>query len=210
MPFTPVIPGTLFERAVDDSDVLATSIRDAINSPQARNVLGIRAAGRDGNDTGLMSGNRVDLFGNDIRVNASSGRFLKVDMVAAETPYGTETWKTLPLVDHATGTVTTELTPFSFAKATVTQYVNGSTDTLVATGKIGDTVGTDDGNVILPDLPERDVDILKIFLRLGDRIDLDLDTLGYALGNAFATPRIELFDEAVRSVALPCVTPLRS
>ncbi len=196
VPFTPVLPGLTFDRAADDRDILATSIRDAINSDQAFGVLGIRAAGRDGNDFSPLTGNRVDLFGNDVRVNASSGRFLKVDLVAAETPYGKETGRTIPVPNQAAHTVGSELTLFSFPRATPTRYVNGATDTLVAVGKIGDAVGTFTGNELFGTAPGTDVDILKIFLVAGNRIDIDLDTTGFALGNPLAIPRVRVFNEA--------------
>ena len=235
VPFAPafnVITGSVFNPANDDSTALARAIRDAINSPQAIQVLGISAAGRDGRDAGAMSGNRIDLFGKSIQVNPTSGRFSKVDLVADETFYGRETARVIPIVDHANQTVIDAIFPNTFARATTTNFVNGTTDTLVAVGKIGDNVLTRDGggdilvdngfsgvntisvnqvignngNILVPSLPESDFDIVKIFLRAGDVIDVDLDTLGWNLGTNFASPILGIFSDVVGSSPLASST----
>ncbi len=182
VPFTAQGTGTAFSSSSNEDELVARAIRDAINSPQAFNVLGIYAAGRDSNDAGVMTGNRIELFGDSIQVNPSSGRFIKVDLVKEETFYGRESARTLPIVDHLNNTVQDQFFYDTFARATVTEYVNGNTDTLVADGKVGDHVATDDANVLLPSDPTTDVDIVKIFLNAGDTIDVDLDTVGWALG----------------------------
>ncbi len=185
VPFTPSGIGVNYRADADETDLVARAMRDAINSPQAFNVLGIFAAGRDSRDNGVMTGNRIDLFGDSIQVNPSSGRFLKVDLVAEETFYGRESARTLPEVDHDNQTVTEAIFYDTFAQATVTDYVNGTTDTLVAVGKIGDHVATEDANVLIPDSPNNDADIVKIYLNQGDTIDVDLDTNGWSLGTQF-------------------------
>jgi hypothetical protein len=225
VPFAPVFvpgtPGSTFNAANDDSTALARSIRDAINSPQAFGVLGIYASGRDGREAGFMSGNRVELFGKSIQVNPTSGRFNKIDLVAEETFYGRETARVIPIVDHANQTVIDAIFPNTFARATTTNFINGTTDTLVAVGKVGDHVLTRDGggnilyndslnpattinvspivnnngNVLISTLPESDFDIVKIYLRSGDVIDLDLDTVGWNLGTNFVSPVMGLFSE---------------
>ncbi len=183
VPFTAAGSGANFSSNSDEETSVARSIRDAINSAQAFGVLGIYAAGRDSSDFGVMTGNRVELFGKSIQVNPSSGRFMKVDLVKEETFYGRESARTLPIVDHTNQTVQDLFFYDTFARATVTDYVNGATDTLVATGKVGDHVATDDANVLIPDSPANDVDVVKIFLNAGDTIDVDLDTVGWALGS---------------------------
>ncbi len=195
VPFTPVGTGALFSADSDESKVVAASIRDAINSTAARNVLGIRAAGRDGSEVNATTDNRVDLFGSNIQVNPTSGRFVKVDMVAEETFYGRESARTLPVVDQDNRLVTETFFDGTFARATVTDFVNGATDTLVAVGKIGDQVATQGENVLVPEVPEADVDVVKIFLNAGDVIDVDLDTIGWTLGSTFEDPLLEIYQD---------------
>ncbi|TWT83913.1 Dockerin type I repeat protein [Planctomycetes bacterium CA13] len=212
VPFTPVATGTEYSRDADEAEVVATSIRDAINSPQAFNILGVYAVGRDSSEVGPMTDNRVELFGESIQLNPSSGRFSKVDMVAEETFYGRETARTLPMVDHETQTVFDIYYPDSFARATVTNFVNGATDTLVAVGKIGDHVSTRDGgddvinnsgNVLIPFNPfpdpgeetDADADYVKIYLNAGDVIDVDLDTVGWTLGTEFQFASVAIFSD---------------
>ncbi len=229
VPFAPVfnssVPGSTYSPAADDSTALARSIRDAINSTQAFNVLGIYAASTDSRDAGAMSGNRIELFGNAIQVNPTSGRFSKVDLVAEETFYGRETARVIPVVDHANQTVIDAVFPNTFARATTTNFINGSTDTLVAVGKIGDNVLTRDGgseilyrngiladltlpasgvvnnngNALIPLTPNLDLDIVKIYLQAGDVIDLDLDTVGWNLGTEFTNPSMAIFGEVAGS-----------
>src|SRR5690606_12712443 len=71
VPFIPVIAGAGFNRLTDEPAEVARAIRDAINSPQARNVLGITAAGGDSSEVGPMTGSRVELFGEVIHLNPS-------------------------------------------------------------------------------------------------------------------------------------------
>ena len=211
VPFTPVGVGAAFSAASDQSDVLARSIRDAINSTAARNTLGIRAGGSDSSDLGVMTGNRIELFGDSIQVNPSSGRFLKVDLVAEETFYGRESARTLPDVNHDAQTAVNTIFYDTFARATVTDYVNGNTDTLVAVGKIGDHVGTGDGNELIIDLPSNDADIVKIYLNAGDQIDVDLDTMGWTLGSVLDEPVLQIYRD-VNGVPtfIPTGTVMRS
>ena len=202
--------GAAYNAETLNSERVATSIRDAINSPQAFNVLGIFAGGRDGNDVGTVTGNRVELFGDAIEVNATSGRFIKVDLVAEETFYGRESARTLPGVNHANQTVFNQLFVNSFARATVTDYVNGMTDTLVAVGKIGDSVGTGKANDLIGTSPSNDFDIVKIFLNAGDVIDVDLDTIGWNLGIEFDNPRIQVYGDFVNTGGLLATSPISS
>lgn len=197
VPFEVPGTGTDFNQLSDDARVVAASIRDAINSPQARNILGITAAGRDSRTLGPMTTNRVALFGQGIQVNPTVGRFIKLDLVREETFYGRDSARMLPDVDHTTETVQNAIFLDTFARASVTDYVNGATDTLVAVGKIGDNVPTDDANVLIPDAPMLDADIVKIFLNEGDTIDVDLDAVGWALGTQLTTPRLEIFDNDI-------------
>lgn len=195
VPFDAVGTGAAFSASTGQRNVTAENLRDAINSPAARNVLGIRAGGIDGSDAGPMTGSRVELFGSSIQVNPSSGRFLKVDLVEEETFYGRESARTLPVVDHDGQFVSRQLFVDTFARATVTGYVDGRTDTLVAVGKIGDKVTTDDVNVLVPDDPANDADIVKIFLNAADSIDIDLDTFRWAKGVPFVDPLLEVYQD---------------
>ncbi len=191
--FTAVGVGAAFSPDSDQRNVIARNIRDAVNSPAARNVLGIRAGGSDGSDAGPMTGDRVELFGSSIQVNPSSGRFLKVDLVDEETFYGRESARSLPIVDHDGQSVIEDFFYDTFARATVTDYVNGRTDTLVAVGKIGDHVATFDANVLILDSPFNDVDIVKIYLNRLDSIDVDLDTIGWSKGVPFTNPSLQIY-----------------
>ncbi len=241
VPFTPGFdpsdPGSTYSPAADDATAVARAIRDAINSTQAFGVLGIYAASTDSRDAGAMSGNRVELFGNSIQVNPTSGRFSKVDLVAEETFYGRETARVIPAVDHANQTVIDAIFPNTFARATTTNFINGTTDTLVAVGKIGDNVLTRDGggeivynngisgvsilpasgvvnnngNALIPTNPESDFDIVKIYLQAGDVIDVDLDTTGWNLGTEFTDPVLAIFgDVAGSDPQLEAVTQVRA
>ena len=228
IPFVPVMTGTDFNHLTDSAAEVARAIRDAINSPQARNVLGITAAGGDSREVGAMTGNRVELFGDVIHVNPAAGRFLLVDMVAASTPYGRESYRTIPEVDHENETVESVFMLDSFnratvtqflnnstqfavsatsqkpnlARATVTQYANGQTDTLVAKGKIGDTVVTGLGNERIISNPLRDVDVVKVFLNEGDTIDAVVETNRFNRGAPFRTPRVQIFADDVDQTEL--------
>src|SRR5690606_411085 len=81
----------------------------------------------------------------------------------------------------------------NLARATVTQYTNGQQDTLVAKGKIGDTVVTGIGNERIVSDPLRDVDVVKIYLNAGDSIDAAVDTNRFNRGAPFRTPRVQIF-----------------
>ncbi|TWU41719.1 tandem-95 repeat protein [Novipirellula artificiosorum] len=210
VPFTPLMVGASFDERYDEANVVASAIRDAINSAQAFNILGLKAAGRDSTEIGTMTDNRIELFGESIQVNPSTGRFLKVDLVAEETFYGRESARTLPMVDHDNQTVSDAIYYDTFARATVTDYVNGMTDTLVAVGKIGDHVGTGDANSVLIDSPSNDVDIVKIFLNAGDIIDVDLDTIGWNLGTEFDDPRVEVYRESGGVISLAAASATQS
>lgn len=226
VPFIPVMPGADFDHLTDEPAIVARAIRDAINSSQARNVLGITAAGGDSREVGPMTGNRIELFGEVVHVNPSEGRFMLVDMVAESTPYGRETFRTIPRVDHVDETVQnvfmldhfTRAATTSFvnnstgfvvdetmatpivARATVTQFANGQKDTLVAKGKIGNSVVTGMGNERISSDPLRDVDVVKIFLREGDTIDASVETNRFNRGAPFRTPRVQIFaDDADRT-----------
>ncbi|QDT03916.1 Dockerin type I repeat protein [Rubripirellula lacrimiformis] len=206
VPFTPVGVGAAFSVDSDESSVVATSIRDAINTAAVRNSIGVRAAGRDGSEVGPATGNRIDLFGSSIQVNPSSGRFLTVDLVDEETFYGRESARLLPSIDHDTQTVNDAIFYDTFARATVTDYVNGNTDTLVAVGKIGDSVGSLDGNVLDARSPQLDSDIVKIYLNAGDSIDVDLDTIGWNLGTSFESSLLEIYQDVNGVPTLVAVT----
>ena len=192
-----------------DPAFVATAVREAINSPQVQSILEILAATGDSNDLTFGTGNRVELFAdsslrptsnnqleriaNDgtttISVNPSGGRFLKVDLVDEETYLGRESSREIPIVDHTNGTVTDlNLGALGFVQQTVaaavTDYVDGSVDTLVAVGKIGDQVvtgdSTQDGAILLPQLPESDVDMVRIYLEANQQVDIDVDTVGFS------------------------------
>ena len=195
VPFIPVMTGASFDHLTDEPAEVARALRDAINSPQARNVLGITAAGGDSQEVSGMTGNRVELFGEEIRVNPSSGRFLKIDMVAEETPYGRETARTLPISDQEDASVVRDVSPNELARATVTEYVDGQADTLLAKGKIGDTVITGDANELIPTDPINDRDIVKVFLNAGDTIDVKLHSVDWNRGAPFRTPRAQIFSD---------------
>jgi len=219
VPFIPLTSGTGFNHLSDEPAEVARAIRDAINSTQARSVLGITAAGGDSREIGPMTGNRVELFGEVIQINPSSGRFMMVDMVAQSTPYGSASFRAFPQADHANETVnnfilldpytrvrTTQYlnnaTQFEFdsfsdtpnlTAATVTGYRDGRADTLVAKGKIGDTVVTGLGNERIPSDPVFDTDVVKIYLNAGDTIDAVVETNRFNRGAPFRTPRVQIF-----------------
>ncbi|MFK8115237.1 MAG: peptidase, partial [Rubripirellula sp.] len=177
VPFDPI--------GIEARDV-ATSIRNAINSPQSRGVLDISAATGNSQEVGGASGTHVELFGPAISINPGGGRFLKVDLVEEETFQGRETSKLFPVIDHDNQTVTYVSQGDQQARAAVTGFVDGTVDVLVATGKIGDQVNTgetvDDAPVVFFNAPGDDVDYVRIYLTAGQTIDIDLDTVGFARG----------------------------
>lgn len=177
VPFDPI--------GIEVEDV-AASIRNAINSPQARGVLDITAATGDSREVGGTTSSMVELFGPSINVNPGGGRFLKMDLVAEETFQGRETSKLIPVIDHDNQVVTYVSHGDQQARAAVTGFVDGTVDVLVATGKIGDRVdtgeGVDDAPVILLNDPNSDVDYVRVYLEAGQTIDIDIDTVGFARG----------------------------
>lgn len=233
VPFTPLMNGTSFDKLTDRPAEVARAIRDAINSTQARSVLGITAAGGDSSEVGPMTGNRIELFGDVIHINPSSGRFLTVDMVAESTPYGSASFRALPRVDHVNETVDNFflLDPFTLARttqylnnatqfeidsisetpnlsgATVTGYRDGQTDTLVAKGKIGDTVVTGLGNERIASNPQFDVDVVKIYLNAGDTIDALVETNRFNRGAPFRTPQVQIFANDAGNILLADSVP---
>lgn len=199
-----------------DSTEIARSLRDAINSPASRNALGIRAGSGDSADAGITTSSRVELFGSTIQVNPSTGRFVEVDLVAEETFYGRESARTLPSVDHDNQLAVDAIFYDTFARATVTDYVNGNTDTLVAVGKIGDSVGTGNANELIPGgqfgLADNDADIIKIYLNAGDTIDIDLDTEGFTKTFPLTSPFLQVFQDVPggNPVFVPTIVTARS
>jgi len=165
-----------------DTDV-ARSIRNAINSQQVQLVLDIRAESGDSSELLGTTSNRVELFGNAVFVNPSVGRNLKVDLVDAENFRDRVAAETIPQVPIPDGPVDYVLSPDTFARALPTDYLDGTTDTLVAVGKIGDRATLDELNrIILTDNPRNDIDIIKIHLYAGNSIDIDIDARTVAKG----------------------------
>lgn len=201
VPFQPNLPDG---RPFPAHDV-ATAIRDAINSPQSRNVLGIVAAGIDGSEVGPSTANRINLFGPSVMINPSAGQFIKVDLVAAENRYGREGARTLPTVDQQNRTATNDTigtaTQIGLANPVVTQYRSGARDTLIAVGKVGDAVYTDYTNSVFNQWtfsfsdfrPQDDVDAVRIYLDAGDAIDAFAQVVGLNLGSIL-TPLVRIFD----------------
>ncbi len=164
------------------SDV-AASIRDAINSQQVQLVLNVRAQSGDSLETGPTTSNRVELFGDNLFINPSIGRNLKVDLVSEENFNDRVNAQTFPQIPVPDGPVDYVIEPDMLARALPTQYLNGATDTLVAVGKIGDRAlsGTS-GEILTTEDPRDDVDTIKIHLYAGNVIDIDLDAVTTALG----------------------------
>ena len=173
-----VSPGTVavtFDPRSQDPSDLAMAIRDAINSPQAQAVLDITATSGDSLDAGPTFSRHVELFGDTVLVNPSVGRNLRADLVAAETFNGRVTTKVFPQLVTPIGPVEDVYDYDTLARAHVTGYLDGSRDTLVATGKIGDHVAVGNSAELELDFPGNDVDIVKLHLYGGDTIDIDLD-----------------------------------
>ncbi|QDT09692.1 tandem-95 repeat protein [Planctomycetes bacterium K23_9] len=175
-----------FNPANTDPAFVARSIRDAINSQQVQGVLNITAATSDGLELAVPTGNRVELFGDNISVNHTGGRYIKLDLVAEETFQGRETSKQIPQVDHTVESVVDTNFGSQLARSSVTSFVDGSVDTLVAVGKIGDEVNTgvvpsnlQDGAIIQSSVPEFDFDSVRIFVQANQTIDIDVDTVGF-------------------------------
>ena len=187
-----VTPGTVrvpFNPGLADPAFVAREIRDAINSPQAQGVLNITAATSDSNELAFPTGNRVELFGDAITVNHTGGRFIKVDLVEEETLLGRETSRQQPVVIHSTELSTDTVFGDQLARSYPSGYQDGTLDTLVAVGRIGDNVNSgvpegslQDGAVILRTPPAEDRDAVRIFLTEGQTIDIDIDTTGFTKG----------------------------
>ena len=163
---------------------IAEAIRDAINSDQATDTLSIAAATGDGQDSGVSTSRRVELFGSDsIVVNPGSGRNLKLDLVAEETFAGNYTGRRVSIIDQDANTVEHADYLDELAQAAVPGYQPG--DTLFAVGKVGDQVGisisgvnsADDGSILSAD-PTEDFDTVRVFLDASQSIDIDIDTTG--------------------------------
>lgn len=201
-----------FDPSGDEAEFTARTIRDAINSQQAQDVIDVLASTGDSQEAGASTGNRVELFGDAISINPGAGRFIKVDMVAEETFAGRSSSLMLPIVDHDLDDVSYQNLLNALAKSTVTSYVNGNTDTVVVSGKIGDQVATGfsggDDAVVLNTAPNLDFDSVRIFLDQGQTIEIDVDTAGYAQGyEVLDHPVITVFAADEVSVRAPSVSP---
>ena len=198
IPFDPTSP-----RDIDT----AVAIRNAINSPQARTILNITAATGDSLEVGTfgsalpVTSNRVELFGESIAINPGTGRFTKLDLVEEETYQGRVTAKLIPVIDHATQTVTFQNFGDQPARAAVAGFTDGSADVLVAVGKIGDQVLTgkstaNQGPLLLGTSPASDVDYVRIYVQGGQTIDIDVDADGFTRGaEVLAVPVITVLDD---------------
>ena len=217
-----VAPGNVrvpFEPASSDPAFVAREIRNAINSPQVQGVLAITASTSDSFESAEPSGNRVELFGEAITVNQSGGRFLKVDLVAEETYQGRETSRQIPITDQDAESVVDVIYADELARSVVTDYFDGSVDTLVAVGKIGDAVNSgtgvsnlQDGAVVLASDPEFDWDSVRIYLQAGQAVDIDVDTVGFSkAAEILNLPVISIFEQgdvlAIDSTE-PTATPI--
>ena len=200
-----VTPGNVpivFNEANSARSPVAEAIRDAINSPQVQNVLDITASSGDSLDSAPTDSIRVELFGSsNITVNPSGGRFLKFDLVDAETSQGRETARQIPVVDQVGESTELGLFGDELDRSTPTGFVNARTDTFVGIGKIGDSiqtgqVGVDDGSVVLPQSPGADFDAVRVHLQAGDRIDIDVDSVGFSrAGEILDLPVITVFGD---------------
>lgn len=207
----------------DTEAQVAASIRDAINSTQARDTLAIRAATGDSSESGTSSSSRVELFGNafvlddnlqrravstDITVNPGSQRTLKLDLSAEETFKGRYTSKRISVIDQDSANTSTATNYVIYsdelAQAAVPGYVSG--DTLFAIGKIGDAVnigvnpgsGADDGAILVTD-PRYDIDTVRVYLEAGKGIDIDLDTTGlFKVGAGLVRPFVAIVEQGTK------------
>ncbi|TWU06031.1 tandem-95 repeat protein [Stieleria varia] len=192
----------VFNPASPDPALVARAVRDAINSSQAQNVLEITAATSDGFESAANTGNRVELFGSNIVINPSGGRFIKMDLVNAETSQGRETSRQIPIVFQDEEAVFAGIFADELSRSTPTGYFDGSVDTLVGIGKIGDYVNTgtgisnlQDGAVVLASDPSKDFDSVRIYLQAGQSVDIDVDTQGFSkAGEILDLPVITVFD----------------
>lgn len=207
----------------DTEAQVAASIRDAINSSQARDTLAILASTGDSSESGSSTSSRVELFGNayvlddngqrrpvstDITVNPGSQRTLKLDLSSEETFKGRYTSKRIAIIDHdnANTNSAVEYVLYSdeLAQAAVPGYVSG--DTLFATGKIGDAVNigispgssADDGSVLFTE-PREDIDTVRVYLEAGEGIDIDLDTTGlFKVGAGLVRPFVAVVEQGMK------------
>ncbi|TWT49074.1 hypothetical protein Pla22_42660 [Rubripirellula amarantea] len=190
-----------FDPTNDQSFDTAAAIRNAINSAQSYNALGIRAATGDSLEVGVTTSDRVELFGDVIMVNPGRGRFIKLDLVDEETFQGRETSKLIPVVDHDSQTVTYTTFGDQPARAAVTNFIDGASDVIVAVGKIGDQVTTGNsadnkGPVLLANAPADDIDFVRIYMGAGQSVDIDVDSAGFTRGAEVLTqPLITILDE---------------
>ncbi|MEM8910982.1 MAG: tandem-95 repeat protein [Planctomycetota bacterium] len=199
-----------FDPSSDDPAETAAAVRDAINSLhdtdlqfRDQQTLRITAATNDDREQGASTGSRVELFGDNVLVNPSVGRFVKLDLVAEETFAGRITSERIALVDHQDDTVEYGVYQDELANGVVSGYTNGLTDTLVGIGKIGDAVRSDlstgdinDDNAILGTNPELDFDTVRIYLDASDTIDIDVDTAGFTrANNTLEVPVITVFQD---------------
>ncbi|WP_164101090.1 dockerin type I domain-containing protein [Candidatus Laterigemmans baculatus] len=193
-----VEPGNVrvsFDPRTSSASDVAAAIRNAINGSQVQSILNIRAATGDSRELGGTTSHLVNLFGEYVFVNPSSGRNLKVDLVKQENFNDRVAAQTFPQISEPDAPVEYVLEPDTLARAYPTQYVDGATDTLVAVGKIGDRATTGRGGEIDGDLPWADMDILKLHLFAGNEIDIDLDAVTTAKGsNRLTTPMLAVFD----------------
>ena len=97
------------------------AIRDAINSQQVQLVLNVRAQSGDSVETGLTTSNRIELFGENLFINPSIGRNLKVDLVSEENFNDRVNAQTFPQIPVADGPVDYVIEPDMLARALPTQ-----------------------------------------------------------------------------------------
>ncbi|PNY35518.1 hypothetical protein C2E31_18645 [Rhodopirellula baltica] len=189
-----------FDPSSPDAALTARAVRNAINSAQVQNVLSITAATSDSFQSAANTANRVELFGSSsITVNPTGGRFIKQDLVKAETSQGRETSRETTIISQEDEIVQRVQFGDELARSTPTGFVNGDADTYVGIGKIGDFVNTgtvfQDGAAVLPADPAFDYDSVRIYLSQGQTVDIDVDTLGFARGaEKLDLPYISVFE----------------
>ncbi|GAA4448800.1 tandem-95 repeat protein [Novipirellula rosea] len=202
-----VTPGNVpvqYDASGRDPGLVARAVRNAINSSQVQNSFQLTAATGDSREAGNSSGAFVELFGNGITVNPGKGRFIKMDLVAEETFQGRETAMTIPVIDHVADTVTEVNSPNALARSAVSGYADGTADVLVGVGKIGDYVTTgeqfEDDPVIINYVPHYDTDSVRIYLKAGQTVDIDVDSAGWTRGyEVLDLPVISVFEASLPS-----------
>ncbi|QEG01722.1 hypothetical protein Mal15_58010 [Stieleria maiorica] len=202
-----VAPGhvpVVFDPISTQTSATADSIRNAINSAQVQNVLDITAATSDSFQSAASTSNRVELYGSSaITINPSGGRMIKLDLVDAETSQGRETSRQIPIVDQVTESVQGRIFADELDRSTPSGFIDAARDTVVAIGKIGDAVNSgqppfnlQDDAVIVASDPGADFDSVRIFLREGETVDIDVDTLGFSrAGEILDLPVITVFND---------------